>query len=252
MAWRVARSLDQLLSEINASAPHRSKASDGSIGDEAHQGTDSDHNPWCQGWVVTARDFTHDPAGGFDAHAFADWLQRRCKGEILINGQREIRCKYIISMRRIASPGSGWTWQSYTGSNPHDKHVHVSVDCTAEGGYMDSVQPWGWPPGGGSVTDPEQVANAVWYRKMNRTPPHLADGTPQANSGPQTAESFLAGAWAEAQTSRKDTELIYALIKAGVPVTLSPAQLQQVIDGVVVGVVERLGALQFVGQQPAT
>lgn len=141
----MAKSLDQLLAEINASAPNRSKVSDGSIGDENHQSTDSDHNPWCHGWVVTARDFTHDPNGGFDSYAYAEWQRQRCRGDILLNGQREIRVKYIISNRRIASPTQNWVWRTYTGSNPHDHHVHVSVDCTPEGGYMDSVTPWGWP-----------------------------------------------------------------------------------------------------------
>jgi hypothetical protein len=143
-SWRVAKSLDQLLAEINASAPNRSKVSDGSIGDENHQSTDSDHNPWCHGWVVTARDFTHDPNGGFDSYAYAEWQRQRCRGDILLNGQREIRVKYIISNRRIASPTDNWAWRPYSGKNPHDKHCHVSVDCTAEGGYMDSTDPWGW------------------------------------------------------------------------------------------------------------
>jgi hypothetical protein len=144
MAWRVAGSLDQLLAEINTSAPNRNKASDGSIGDEAHQSTDSDHNAHCCGWVVTARDFTHDPNNGFDSYAYADWQRRRCSGEILIGGKRETRVSYIISNRRIASADSGWAWCDYYGSNPHDHHVHVSVDCTGEGGPMDSTQPWGW------------------------------------------------------------------------------------------------------------
>ncbi len=142
--WRVARSLDQLRDEVDASAPNRSKASDGSIGDEDHQSRSSDHNPWCCGWVVTARDITHDPANGFDSYAFADWLRLRCRGDILINGAREIRVKYIISNRRICSPDHDWAWREYTGDNPHDHHVHISVDCTGEGGYMDDETPWGW------------------------------------------------------------------------------------------------------------
>lgn len=153
MAWRVAGCLDQLLDEINASAPNRSKASDGSIGDADHQSRDSDHNPWCQGWVVTARDYTHDPGNGFDSYQFADWLRQRCAGDILIDGQRETRLKYIISNRRIASAEYGWVWREYTGSNPHDHHVHVSCDCTAEGDYMDATYPFGWSATTGGEDD---------------------------------------------------------------------------------------------------
>lgn len=152
-SWRVASSLDQLLAEINASAPNRSKLSDGSIGDEDHQSRDSDHNPHCCGWVVTARDFTHDPANGFDSYAFAEWLRARCAGDILIDGKREVRCKYVISNRRIASTSNGWRWEPYEGDNPHDHHVHVSVDCTGEGGPMDDQTPWGWEGDGMSIND---------------------------------------------------------------------------------------------------
>ena len=70
MAWRVAKSLLKLRDQINAHAPKRSKKSDGYIGDAAHASRSSDHNPWVKDGkmgVVTAADFTHDPAGGFDA-----------------------------------------------------------------------------------------------------------------------------------------------------------------------------------------
>lgn len=136
MSWYVAHSLDALLDEINASAPHRSKASDGSIGDADHSSRESDHNPCdCHG-AVCARDFTHDPGHGFDSYAFADWLRARCD-----NGQ-ENRVKYIISNRRIASPTDDWTWRPYTGSNPHDRHVHVSVEHP--GATFNDTQPWCW------------------------------------------------------------------------------------------------------------
>lgn len=161
-SWRVAKCLDQLLAEINASAPGRSKASDGSIGDEAHwaQGDSSDHNPWCCGWVVTARDFTHDPAGGFDSYAYAEWQRQRCRGDILVNGAREYRVKYVISNRKICSPTDNWAWRTYSGDNPHDHHVHVSVDCTGEGGYMDSTEPWGWSGGTAPTPTPPPSGDA--------------------------------------------------------------------------------------------
>lgn len=45
MVWRVAKSLLILRDQINQYAPHRNKDSDGTIGDEHHAHTNSDHNP---------------------------------------------------------------------------------------------------------------------------------------------------------------------------------------------------------------
>ena len=158
MAWRVASSEQQLLKEINARAPRRSKRSDGSIGDAAHSARTSDHNPCACHRTVCARDFTHDPGGGFDAHAFADWLRSRCR-----NGQ-EKRVKYIISNGRIASTTNNFSWRNYTGSNPHRAHVHVSVAHPQ--GLFDNAAPWGWgaaapkpqPPSGGDSLSAAEVA----------------------------------------------------------------------------------------------
>lgn len=136
MAWYVARSLDQLLAEINASAPNRNKASDGSIGDADHSSRDSDHNPCDDHDCVCARDFTHDPGHGFDSYEFAGWLVDRC-----LTGTED-RCKYVISNGRIASAEHDWLWRPYSGSNPHSHHVHVSVAHPQS--LFDDPAPWGW------------------------------------------------------------------------------------------------------------
>ena len=111
---RVAESLEQLLGQIRAYYPGRSTAADGGIGDAEHASRTSDHNPDASG-TVRARDFTHDPANGFDAHAFADRLQ----------ATRDERVACIISAGRISV--SGGPWKPYTGTNTHHHHVHVSV-----------------------------------------------------------------------------------------------------------------------------
>ena len=127
--WRVAKSLDTLLAQINAAYPNRSKVADGAIGDAAHAASVSDHNPDQYG-VVRARDYTHDPARGFDAHAMAD----------RIVASRDPRIKYVISRGRIASSTiSPWVWRPYDGSNRHDHHAHVSVVPDAR---ADSTKPW--------------------------------------------------------------------------------------------------------------
>lgn len=142
MSWRVARALDVLLGEINAAAPNRSKISDGSIGDAAHASRESDHNPWVIDsdgvGVVRARDYTHDPAGGLDCNDLAVHLAGLL-GEhpALRSGAYVIWNRRIISRDRISEG-----WRPYTGSNPHDHHLHLSVGLD-QAGY-DSRAPWGW------------------------------------------------------------------------------------------------------------
>lgn len=136
MSWRVARALLVLRAEVDASAPGRSKASDGTIGDAAHSARRSDHNPNKAG-VVCALDLTHHPVGEhFDAHAFADWLRLRCRRGL------EHRVAYLISNGRIASTVQAWEWRVYTGNNPHRSHVHVSVRQDVR--RWDDASPWGW------------------------------------------------------------------------------------------------------------
>lgn len=131
MTWRLAASLIQLRSQINEALPKRDKSSDGSIGDENHASRSSDHNPWVDDGVVTAIDITHDPQNGFDSYAFADYLK----------DIKDTRIKYVISNRRIfASEVSPWTWRKYSGSNPHDHHVHISVQSRK--GLYDDRHVW--------------------------------------------------------------------------------------------------------------
>jgi len=122
MSWIVAESLNRLHQQLNGLAPNRSKVSDGSIGDPRHAGQASDHNPrWIAGDnVVSARDWTHDPAGGLDCAQLRDALIRA----------KDSRVKYIIYSRSIISGAGGprpWVRRPYQGPNPHDKHLHLSV-----------------------------------------------------------------------------------------------------------------------------
>jgi hypothetical protein len=141
MAWRVARSLAVLRDQIDRRYPNRSKASDGSIGDTNHlaQGwTESDHNPWYPlpaGGVVTAIDITHDPANGVDIGRLSDELA----------ASRDPRIKYIIANALILDSRpqfQPWQWVRYTGSNPHDHHLHLSVMDNAS---CDDPRPWNLP-----------------------------------------------------------------------------------------------------------
>lgn len=125
----VDKGLDVLLAQINAKAPGRSKASDGSVGDPDHQTRQSDHNPEDTrdsddgndpDNQVDARDFTHDPAHGADMGKISEAIRR----------SKDVRVKYVIFNKRIFSGRNGtqpWVWRPYTGSNDHSHHMHVSV-----------------------------------------------------------------------------------------------------------------------------
>jgi len=140
--WRVAECLLALRKQINAAAPNRSKLSDGTIGDTNHLKKgfkNSDHNPHISEGpnkgVVTAMDITHDAAGGCDAGKLAESLV----------ANRDPRVKYVIWNRRIANSSpigsaAAWAWRTYTGSNPHNKHVHISAK--ADKALFDSAAAW--------------------------------------------------------------------------------------------------------------
>jgi hypothetical protein len=206
--WRVARSLDQLLAQINAAHPNRSKAADGSIGDAAHAASKSEHNPDSNG-VVRARDFTHDPARGFDAHAMADALI----------ASRDPRILYVISRGRIASSVvQPWRWRAYTGTNRHDHHAHVSV--VAEPRLYDSTRPWRitdrtTPPtkGDDDVTpdDIKAIAAAVWATPVPR--PGNTPASAGAQLGGANINAYRALAIVRAMQG-DDVELIAAVTKA--------------------------------------
>lgn len=142
MAYRESRATATLLDEVNDHAPNRSTISDGWIGDAAHATRTSDHNPWVKDsrgvGVVRARDFTHDPRGGLDCN----WLSAKLVDAFQALHPATKSGAYIIWNGRILSRDRFKEgWRTYTGSNPHSHHLHISV-ATAASGY-DSTKPWG-------------------------------------------------------------------------------------------------------------
>lgn len=102
-----------VLRQATALKPKRKKASDGLLPSAAHinQNPDSDHNT---GFAV---DLTHDQETGINGH------------EVYAHLKSDKRVKYLIFKGRIWSAEKGD--RDYSGSNPHNKHVHISIkdDC---------------------------------------------------------------------------------------------------------------------------
>jgi len=125
LAKRPSAAAVALLRQATALAPKRLKASDGLLPSAAHLKTNptSDHN------TGLAVDLTHDPKRGIDCAVIFEKLKE------------DERVKYLIFQGKIwsrekAKQGN----RKYVGSNPHNKHLHVSI-------YDDSANdtsPWFW------------------------------------------------------------------------------------------------------------
>ena len=114
-----------VLRQATAIKPSRKKASDGLLPSAAHQvqNPNSDHNT---GYAV---DLTHDPKNGID-----------CK-DIFEKLKEDKRVKYLIFQGKIWSKEKAKQGNRiYTGSNKHNKHLHISIND----GMGNDTTPWFW------------------------------------------------------------------------------------------------------------
>jgi hypothetical protein len=131
MAWFLNPALTNFRNAVNKGYPNRDKASDGTIGDEAHQASSSDHNPDAD-QSVDAWDMDVNLYGAGKAPPAADIEHLKKVFQAHPSSQ------YWIHNRQIASRSNGWQRTTYTGPNPHDKHVHWN---TREA-YENSTTAW--------------------------------------------------------------------------------------------------------------
>jgi len=135
-SWTVVPNLNELLDQMNARFPKRDKASDGAIGNTSHAARPSSHNPDKTGSPeyrdgdsrneVRARDIDKDLK---DTHGVTmekvvqHWIKNARNGKLPW-------VRYFIFNGRIWHKRDNFKTRKYTGSNKHDKHVHVNSDFT--------------------------------------------------------------------------------------------------------------------------
>lgn len=151
--WRNAKAIDKLREQINAAAPGRNRASDGTIGDAAHAAVQSEHNPDHNG-VVRAVDITHDPHAGVDGNVITE----------AIKASKDPRVLYIIWNHKIWGPGVSPDWRPYRGANPHDHHFHISM--VAAPALYDSMTDWAIGPMKPSAAAPKIETKPLLRRGM--------------------------------------------------------------------------------------
>lgn len=175
MTWRNCQASMTLVNEINKRWPGRDKASDGTIGDAAHATRTSDHNPWyvlAGVGIVRARDVDKD---GVDAAWLVEYLRT-------LGAKRDPRLYpggYVIFNRRITDADfSGW--HTYTGSNPHDHHFHVSFSTVPAG--FDSAAPWGIATAAPTIPATEDDMTPEQAQQLNLLVTQLVTGPDPAKS----------------------------------------------------------------------
>ena len=132
-SWVLIPCLKTLRSEFDKIGPNRDKTTDGSVGDEAHHNSVSDHNPDETGNVPIRDADSTNEVHAIDVDKSGPWLNSQSMEkavQFLLKRCRsgaEHRLRYIIFNRRIWSASSGWVEKSYTGANPHTEHAHFSA-----------------------------------------------------------------------------------------------------------------------------
>ena len=114
-----------VLKQATALFPKRKKLSDGLLPSPAHikASPTSDHN------TGLAVDLTHDPDNGVDCAVIFEKLKE------------DKRINYLIFQGKIWSRARRKEGnRKYSGSNPHNKHLHISIDRA----YSNDTSPWFW------------------------------------------------------------------------------------------------------------
>lgn len=172
MVWRLVRALETLRTQVRKAAPRAvppatSVNAWGTVGDLAHQSGTSDHNPATYAAlgstpVVCAADFPHAPALGLDGGAFTEALRL----------SRDPRIGYVIFNGRVFSGHAvgnvpAFIWRTYTGSDQHREHWHVSTVHTAA---ADDTRPWRMPNATTTGVEMELDTPTGWEKQFLPTP----------------------------------------------------------------------------------
>jgi hypothetical protein len=119
-----------LRNQVNKRWPKRDKRSDGWIGDKAHAGRQSDHNPDARGLVHALDiDADLDPKDPGAAQRLANQIVAYAASGI----PGANRIKYVVFNDQIASgtyANSMWKWRG--SGYGHMRHIHVSFSTKGE------------------------------------------------------------------------------------------------------------------------
>lgn len=146
-SWVLVPCLVALRDEFNQLSPGRDRSSDGSIGDQAHAGSSSDHNPDETGSTPSEDADSVNEVHAIDVDKDGPWpagfsMELAVQTIVLRHrNNRDDRLQNVIYNGRIWSRSWGWTARVYTGANQHRKHAHFSARYTSA--QESDTRPWG-------------------------------------------------------------------------------------------------------------
>lgn len=189
----LAPSLARLRTSVNTRWPGRDKRSDGWIGDEAHQSRTSDHNPDASG-VVRALDLDRD---GLHVPS------------VLAATFIHPSVRYVIHRRKIFHIDNDFKPKTYTGSNPHEGHIHISIEHSKAAEASKGL----WAPVSSAWTFPQlhRGMDGVWAARLQaylnghgaslRVDGDFGEATEAALRAFQKAKKLDVDGWAGPQVS---------------------------------------------------
>lgn len=177
MAWVVTKSLARLKSDFNTTFPNKSHASDGTIGDAAHQAEVSGHNPddtpGSKSEYTDADNIPEVRAIDVDNILRADPVNMQTVIDRMLKSPNDLnRLMYIIYNRQIWRKRNGWRKEVYTGASAHTEHAHFSGDPA----FDEDSAPWisvtSFAQGGSIMASTDDIIHA-WIGGFPKT----TDGT---------------------------------------------------------------------------
>lgn len=130
--WVVVPDLLSLRAEFDQLAPHRDKGADGTIGDQAHAGRSSDHNPDETGATPHEDSDTVNEVHALDVDASGPWpagMDMAKAVAVVVATCKSLGDRsplgYAIFNRTIREYPS-WAPRPYDGTDPHTGHAHFS------------------------------------------------------------------------------------------------------------------------------
>lgn len=132
MAWKLTDGLSNLRSQVNERWPNRDKASDGTIGDAAHQAETSGHNPDDTSGSTPEWDGDSDSTAEVRAWDMdSDLRESGTTAQMIVDHIRSLPnissvLRYMIYNHKIYRASAGWASAAYTGASAHTEHIHFS------------------------------------------------------------------------------------------------------------------------------